>query len=420
MGNALALSLGLHIVASTYQLTVTGATGMPSVETRDPWGATPWRIDFTPPRKPLPESADFAIVGAGFTGLAAAAWLRLLAPEKSAVVLESGRIGNGASGRTGGLVLSETAAGDLPGLGDVLAGFQETLQKLGVDGDLDLRGAWEIARNDRAEKSENGRPPRGPSPIDWQDSGRLHVISEVPGGTLDPGRQVSGLAQAAERLGASVFENARVQHIRWSESPELQFAGSRLRADKILLATNALSDDLSGLSSTIYPKLTLAARSAPLTDAQIDAIGLAERKPFYTVDFLYLWGRVCRDNSIIWGAGLVDPPESGGLEKVDVAGGASAKMFSSLENRVHNLHPALAEAKFTHWWGGPIAFRKSFLPIFSHHPESRNGIVLGVFAGHGVALSVYLGAWAAEALLGRRKLPEWGRIGSETNTSKLW
>jgi len=398
---------------------MTGQTQVPSV-IRNPWGITPWHIDFVPPQQFLPEAADFAIVGGGFTGLAAAAWLRLLAPEKSVVVLEARRIGNGASGRTGGLVLSDTAAGDLPGLGDVLAGLQEILQKLGVDCDLDLRGAWEIARGHRGERSDNAHALNGPSPIDWQDSGRLRAVSEVPGGTLDPGKQVSGLAQAAVRLGASVFENAEIQHILWSENPELQLAGGPLRAGKVLLATNAMSDDLSALSSTIYPKLTLAARSAPLAEKEVEAIGLAERKPFYTVDFPYLWGRVCRDNSIIWGAGLVDPPESGGLEEVDVAAGPSAKAFSSLENRIHALHPALAEAKFTHWWGGPIAFRKSFRPVFAHHPESRNGMVLGVFAGHGVALSVYLGAWAAEALLDRRKLPEWGRIGSERNTSKLW
>ena len=35
-------------------------------------------------------------------------------------------------------------------------------------------------------------------------------------------------------------------------------------------------------------------------------------------------------------------------------------------------------------------------------------IILGGYSGHGVALSVYLGRWAAEALLGRRELPDWG------------
>ncbi|HUJ83635.1 MAG TPA: FAD-binding oxidoreductase [Candidatus Acidoferrales bacterium] len=393
---------------------------MPLAKTSDAWGVAPWQIDFTPPSQPLPPSADFAVVGAGFTGLAAAAWVRALAPGKSVVVLEAGRIGHGASGRTGGIVLSETAAGDLPGLGDVLTGFRHILRRLRVDCELDLPGAWEIARGDHTEKSENGRLLRGESPIEWQDSGTLRAISIVPGGSLDPGKQVSGLARAAVRSGAVVLENSEVQRIRWADIPELILTHGRLRASKILFATNALSADLAALSSTIYPKLTLAARTAPLSRKQIESIGLTDRKPFYTVDFPYLWGRLCSDNSIIWGAGLVDPPESGSLERVDVGTGQSARMFDSLEKRIHGLHPALAKATFTHRWGGPIAFRKNFRPIFAHHPKSRNAIVVGVFAGHGVALSVYLGAWAAESLLGRRKLPEWGRIGSERNTSKLW
>jgi FAD dependent oxidoreductase len=74
------------------------------------WGAPPWLIDFAVRNKPVPPSVNFAIVGGGFTGLAAAAWLRRLAPEKSVAVFEADRIGAGASGRTGGMALAESAA----------------------------------------------------------------------------------------------------------------------------------------------------------------------------------------------------------------------------------------------------------------------------------------------------------------------
>ena len=50
---------------------------------------------------PLPDVVDFAVVGGGFTGLAAAAWLRHLAPEKRVALFESSRIGAGSSGHTG-------------------------------------------------------------------------------------------------------------------------------------------------------------------------------------------------------------------------------------------------------------------------------------------------------------------------------
>src|ERR1700691_4255143 len=98
----------------------------------EPWGRSTWKVNFTPARHKLPAHVDFAIIGGGFTGLAAAAWLRVLAPEKSVAVFEAGRIGEGSSGRTGGLALAETAAGDLPGLGDVLAGFSAILSKLSI------------------------------------------------------------------------------------------------------------------------------------------------------------------------------------------------------------------------------------------------------------------------------------------------
>ncbi|MGA8872905.1 MAG: FAD-binding oxidoreductase [Candidatus Acidiferrales bacterium] len=372
----------------------------------DPWGTPPWQIDFAPPQRPLPPTADFTVIGAGFSGLAAAAWLRLLAPEKSVVVLEAARIGHGASGRTGGMALDGAAADDLSGLEDVLGGLRKILGTLEVKCDLSLPGAWEIARRAGSKKS----------PIAWNDSGTLRVVNEVPGGTLDPGKLVSGLARAGDRLGAIIAENHPVERVEWGEEAEIHFAGGRLRARKVLFATNGLSLRLSGMQESTVPKLTLAALSSPLSEKQLEEIGLAERKPFYTVDFPYLWGRVCNDNSLVLGAGLLDAPESDDLEDVDVAARDATRMFASFERRVHGLHPALKECRFTHHWGGPILFREGWRPVFAEHPASANGIVLGAYAGHGVALSSFLGAWAAEALLGRRSLPEWGAI---TATGKV-
>ncbi|MFZ3202111.1 MAG: FAD-binding oxidoreductase, partial [Candidatus Acidiferrales bacterium] len=310
------------------------------------------------------------------------------------------------SGRTGGMALAETAAGDLPGLGDVLGGLANILGKLGVECDLELPGAWEIGRSGGGMEN---------SPIAWQDSGTLRVVNEVPGGTLDPGKLVSGLARAAHRLGTVIVEEARVGRVHGDEPAEIELApsdgGSRkIRAGRILFSTNALSLPLSGLGGATHPRLTLAAMTAPLPEERLEAAGLSERKPFYTVDFPYLWGRARRDNSIVWGAGLVTEPASGDLRNVDTASEEPARMFAKLEKRVRGLHPALANAQFTHQWGGPILFREGRRPVFARHPGDGNAIVLGAYAGHGVALSVYLGAWAAEVFLDRRGLPSWGAI----------
>jgi glycine/D-amino acid oxidase-like deaminating enzyme len=381
---------------------------MSSSLVQNAWGQPPWEIDFSPARQSLPNRVDFAIIGAGFTGLAAAAWLRLHAPEKSVVVLEAGRIGAGASGRTGGMVLAESAAGDLASLGDVLTGLSGILGDLGracgislVEScELALPGAWEIARKGGIAES----------PISWNDSGTLRVVNEVPGGTVHPGKMVEGLARSAQQLGAVIVEDARVERVDWGADAELVFAGGTLRAGKVLFATNGLSLELSGLIERTTPKLTLAASTAPIGEEQLQTIGLSQRKPFYTVDFPYLWGRVCRDNSIVWGAGLVGAPDSGSVEQIDISAEESSRMFASLERRIRQLRPGLERLNFTHRWGGPILFRDGWEPVFDRHPASGSAIVLGAFAGHGVALSVYLGAWAAEIILGRRSLPPWGKI----------
>src|SRR5271156_5697295 len=152
------------------------------------WGSPPWQIDFAavPHPAPLPEVLDFAVIGGGFTGLAAAAWLRKIAPAKSVAAFEAGYIGSGASTGKGGEALAESAAGDLPGLGDVLAGFSEILDELGAECDRRLNGAWEVGR-------EKGLAD---SAVSWNDSGILRVTKEVSGGTIDPGTLVSGLSRA--------------------------------------------------------------------------------------------------------------------------------------------------------------------------------------------------------------------------------
>ena len=402
------------------------------------WGKPPWKITFRTRGVRLPQRADFVVVGGGFVGLSAAAWLARLAPRKSVLLLEAGSIGNGASGRTGGMALAETAAGNLPGLGDVLRGYRKILWDLRVDAELNFPGAWEVARGDTSMEGKRIHPLKN-SPIEWNDSGTVRAVAKAPGGTINPGKVVSGLARAAAKYGALVVEHAQVFRIEFSDPVKLcvrqKIKGSDedriVTAERVLLATNAGS---RGLAGTIYgvrdsaePRLTFAIATAPLTKEQIVAIGMASGRPFYTVDHPYLWGRLTRSQGMIFGSGLVpafgrslradaDRTRSAktgvqqvfdGLERFDIRRGESAARLRSLERRVRFLHPALKNVRITHRWAGPILTTKDFMPTFCQHPDSENTIVLGGFSGHGVALSVYLGKWAARTLVGKRKLPDW-------------
>jgi glycine/D-amino acid oxidase-like deaminating enzyme len=362
------------------------------------WGQTPWTIDFRPSRASLPETLDFAVLGAGFSGLAAAAQLRLMAPDKSVAVFERASIGAGSSGHTGGMVLAESAAGDLPGLGDVLAGYSNILHDLEIDADLELPGVWEIGRTSTLPDS----------PISWTDSGNLRAVRQVPGGFVDPGKVLSGLARAAESAGVRIYENSEVEAAGFENNRvRLSISGKTVTAGAALFATNAMSLELTGLARRSQPKFTLAIATEPLTGEQLEELGLASGKPFYTIDFPYLWGRKLRNGGFVFGAGLVHLEDWRELQILDVAKGEAARLIARLEARVRALHPALHDVRVTHRWGGPILIAEAWRPIFIRHQQSPQSIVLGAFSGHGVAQSVYLGSWAAEVLCGRRELPRW-------------
>lgn len=106
------------------------------------WGQPPWEVPLTVPKAPPPEQAGVVIVGAGLTGLSAAR--HLAGRNRRVAVLEATRVGDGASGRSGGIALEDTAAGPL-------AGFENCLKELErFDCELDLRGCWEISHDSDA------------------------------------------------------------------------------------------------------------------------------------------------------------------------------------------------------------------------------------------------------------------------------
>lgn len=361
------------------------------------WGEPPWKVNFQPNESPVPREVDFAVVGGGFTGLAAAAWLRFLDPEHSVVLFEAGSLGAGSSGYTGGVALAETAAGELPGLGDVLGGYEEILDALQVDCDLSLPGVWEIGRSGA----------RKDSPIVWKDSGDLRAVRLVPGGSVNPGKLVAGLGRATERLGAHIFERLRVNEINFGSPLRFSVGGQQVAARKVLLATNAMSLEQSSLINRAQAKFTLALATAPLPAGDLEKPGLASGRPFYTIDLPYLWGRLLGNDRIIFGSGLVHLDHWRDLEQIDIEAGEAADLMRRLERRVRGLHLVLRNVEVTHRWGGPILIADEWKPVFARHPNSPDVIVAGAFSGHGVALSVYLGRWAAETMLGRRSLPDW-------------
>ncbi|RIK98044.1 MAG: hypothetical protein DCC71_21275 [Proteobacteria bacterium] len=361
------------------------------------WGVPPWRIDVAVPRAPRPVRADVAIVGAGFTGLATA--LACARHFASVHVFESGAVGAGASGRTGGIALEGTAAGPLPGADACLDALAALVREHAIECDLALPGCWIV---------RHAQGPAAPTAPCWPDADATWLVRErvEPGGALDPGKLVAGLASAALRAGVAIHEHARADAVLPGAPPRLAIGDRSVAADRIVLATNAFLPRFVP-DAGIRPALTLALASAPLARATLEEIALGAM-PFYTSDLPYLWGRATQSGRLVIGAGLAFD-DAGRVERVAIGRADVQDVLARVAARIRGLHPALREVEITHAWGGPIAFREGGVPVLA---EIAPGVAAtGACAGHGVALSAaiaeLLARWAGEGAA----LPAWGAVG---------
>jgi len=340
---------------------------------------------------------DVAVMGAGFIGLATAHYVQQYCPDLRVAVFEAHQVGAGASGRTGGLVLEDTAVGPLPGVENCVATLHELVHIQAIACDLHVDGCWEIGRH-------HAHPA---SPIQWTDSGTLQVVNMIPGGAFDPRKFLAGLAEVVQRAAGQIFEHAPVTDmvLEPHSRVRLTVAGKTVYAERVVFATNAFCLQLLGLHDLAEGIHTVAVATEPLPDTVFEAIGWATRTPFYTLDLPYLWGRATADGRAVIGAGTTG---RGAVEQARVDAPAAVQLFDGLERRIPHLHPALRNVRFTHRWMGPICRTSDSKPIItSYDADGRIFIATGL-GGHGVALSVRVGKLLAEVLAGKGQLPVWG------------
>jgi glycine/D-amino acid oxidase-like deaminating enzyme len=366
--------------------------------TSHPWGEPVWSFPVPVTPHPIPDGlhVDIAVVGAGFTGLATAHYVLQGSPTLQVVVFEMRQVGAGASGRTGGLVLEDTAVGPLPGVDGCIATLQELVSTQNIPCDLRVDGCWEI-----------GRLAAHPdSPIHWTDHGTLQVVNFIAGGAFDPRKFLAGLAAVVQRAGGQIFEHAPVTGLDVT-SPggiRLEVGGRAVYAERVVFATSAFCLPLLGLQDWAGGVHTVAVATEPLANAVFDAIGWATRTPFYTLDLPYLWGRVTADGHVVIGAGLIG---RGDVENTRVDTAEAMHMFDGLEHRIRALHPALRHIRLTHRWMGPICFTSDRKPVITSLDDDGRVLVATGYSGHGVALSVRVGKLLAAVLAGQSSLPAW-------------
>lgn len=370
-----------------------------------PWGEPVWSHPIPVMPRPCVEDmqVDVAVVGAGFTGLATAHYLLQRWPDYRVAVFEAHEVGAGASGRTGGLVLEDTAVGPLPGVDNCVATVRQLVQTQYIDCHLVLHNCWEIGR----------QYVQLTSPLQWTDHGTLGVVNVIPGGAFDPRAFLAGLVRIVEHAGGQIFEHTPVTSLdtQGTGAVRLGVAGRTVRARHVIFGTNPFCLDLQGLAGWAGGVHTIATATEPLADEVFETIGWGSRTPFFTVDTPYLWGRVTPDNRALIGAGLTG---HNNVAQARVDAPEAQQVFASLEARIHRLHPALAHVRITHRWLGPLCFTGDSKPVIACKDNDDRVLIATGYRGHGVALSVRIGKLLADVLAGQASLPAWSYRPSST------
>ncbi|QDQ25322.1 FAD-binding oxidoreductase [Chitinimonas arctica] len=377
------------------------------------WYAT--RQPVRPPR-PVPDGdieAEVGIVGGGLSGLSTA--LQLAERGVSVVLLEAEWFGAGASGRNGGQALQGYAAA-MPALEaavgrtcaqvmwdmsrDALALLKDRVARFGIACELAQNG-YLYAAVHAGQMAELGHWRRHaaeryhyPDLIELDRSAlRQHVASDAYIGALydphevhlDPLAYTLGLAQAAERAGARLYEQSRVGS--WRQDGErllVQAPWGRLRCRKLLFAVNTGAGALvPSLARYFLPVESFIVATEPLGADAARAL-LPGGAALADCNRVLNYFRTTSDHRLLFGGR---------------AGGTRANRAEGTRRRMLAVFPQLAGARIDHAWGGHVDVPLNKLPHFGRLAD-KVYFVQG-FCGHGLALTGLAGQLVAEAMCGR-------------------
>ncbi|PYS93558.1 MAG: FAD-dependent oxidoreductase [Acidobacteria bacterium] len=370
--------------------------------------------------------ADVAIVGAGFTGLWTALFLKALDPGREVTVLEQGMAAYGASGRNAGMLgecldhshalavahFGREEARRLAALGrENTDGLLRFLTRHGVDCDVERTGQLYVALSagqfDELREAAEAAWSLGMPHYRLLDREavraelrceRYHGALYNPHcGILNPVKLVEGLKREAERRGVAFFERTRVTALEpgrdlvrlrtLSSAPGGEAeAGAPLRGEiaarRVVLATNAHTHLIfPRLLKRYIPLYDYILVSEPLTAEQQGRIGWRNRQSVTDARAFFKYYRLTADNRILWGTSEAAYYPG---NRVDRSCDHSERHYAELRASFRRHFPALGDLRFPYAWGGAICSTTRFTPFFGTAHRGRVLYGLG-YTGHGIA-----------------------------------
>lgn len=349
-------------------------------------------------RSPKPKAegairAKYAVVGAGFTGLAAARRLAELEPASEIALVESSVLGEGPSSRSSGFAAPFNpprivAPADVERLTAINGFTKEGMDWLrsliaahGIGCDLVQCGWIKAAATERGERaiadlSRSLQPPRGKFLTADEIQalvgstfyrGGLHFVDAY---LLQPAALIRGLGEDCGR---------------WL----LRTSDASITADCVILANNALVKALGYLRDRLITIYTYAAMTEPISPGDDRNIGAAAWGVLPTHRLGTTSRRVGENRLLVRSLYSYERPMP------------TPRAHEMLDARFRRRYPSLSDIKMEFVWGGTTALTMNGSPVWGS--LGRGLYVSAGCNGAGIAKGTALGKKLAEAIAFQRR-----------------
>lgn len=357
-------------------------------------------------------AADLVVIGGGFTGCSAT--LEAARSGARVALLEARTIGHGGSGRNVGLVNAGLwlppdevikAAGSAAGprlieaLSEGPSQVFNLIEREGIDCEAARNGTLHLAHALSGLRNLKNRFEQGTrfgAPLQLIDAGETErrtgtsafhgALFDPRAGTIQPLAYCRGLARAAIRAGANIYEDTPVSSIHRAGGVWVVTAkGHAVRAKALLIATNAYHENIVGGIRPAFVAVNFSQFATTSLPRK-----LRER--------ILPGGEGCWDTALVMSSLRVDRDGRLIIGGIGNAEGPGARVHAGWARRtLRRLYPEIGDLPFEYAWSGRIAMTSDHVPKVVRFGPSA--LAPFGYSGRGIAPGTLFGTRAAKALL---------------------
>lgn len=372
-----------------------------------------WLADAPPdtPAQPLATdiTVDVAIIGGGFTGVSTAYRLSKRFPALGIALLEARQLGNGASGRNGGLILNGITVRDVDpdlmvreraitnaAIDDIEALIREHALPVRFKRTGCLHVATTAKAAEEAQAITEQLAARG-VPVRYLRGDALSDVMRLQGAhgaVLDPGEgMLAGvdLVRAMRPLlvaaGVQIYEGTHVTRITEGETITLSTPGGTVRAKAIVLATSGYTPRLGYFRTGLLPVISHVIATDPLPPEQLARLGFDRVAGFFDDSPRLAYCSADTSGRVIFGGGTTAAYayRFGNATTYDATLGDRAT--HALHEFLGNYLPDLRDVPVRHRWSGPLDLTLVRHVAMGVTGRNKNVFYSVGYSGHGITLA---------------------------------